>query len=476
MTIAPERAARPPGGASRPGTAAPSPALWQLLQVVAQSLQAVRQGQSTSRLLPQVQAPWRAAVQSLLFRVLRQLGVAQALRSRLAPRTPAPAVDALLCAALALCWDESDAPYDVHTLVNQAVEAAKRTRRTQGQAAFINACLRRFLRERVVLLADVQADPQAACPLPPWWVARLQRDHPDHWQALIQHGLRAAPMTLRVNVRRTSREALQSRWNAAGLSSQAVGRHGLQLDKPCDVHGLPGFDEGWCSVQDAAAQLAAELLWAALQPRGSECLGEDASPSPQPWRVLDACAAPGGKTAHLLEAAPSAGRGVALLALEIDASRLPRIEDNLRRVGLPAQVRCADAANPSSWWDGQLFDGMVVDAPCSASGIVRRHPDIPWLRRESDIDQLAQEQARLLQALWPLLRPGGVMVYCTCSVFRAEGQDRIDSFLAHNTDARLRPSPGHLIPSVPGKAPGLPDNWQGDHDGFYYAVLEKTTG
>jgi 16S rRNA (cytosine967-C5)-methyltransferase len=304
----------------------------------------------------------------------------------------------------------------------------------------------------------------------------LQRDHPDHWQALIQHGLRAAPMTLRVNVRRTSREALQSRWNAAGLSSQAVGRHGLQLDKPCDVHGLPGFDEGWCSVQDAAAQLAAELLWAALQPRGSECLGEDASPSPQPWHVLDACAAPGGKTAHLLEAAPSAGRGVALLALEIDASRLPRIEDNLRRVGLPAQVRCADAANPSSWWDGQLFDGMVVDAPCSASGIVRRHPDIPWLRRESDIDQLAQEQARLLQALWPLLRPGGVMVYCTCSVFRAEGQDRIDSFLAHNTDARLRPSPGHLIPSVPGKAPGLPDNWQGDHDGFYYAVLEKTTG
>ena len=452
--------------------AQPGPPLWQLLQVVAQSLQAVRQGQSTSRLLPQVQAPWRAAVQSLLFRVLRQLGVAQALRSRLAPRAPAPAVDALLCTALALCWDETEAPYDVHTLVNQAVEATKRARRTQGQAAFVNACLRRFLREREALLADVRADPEAAWPLPAWWVARLRQDHPQHWQALIQHGQRPAPMTLRVNVRRTTREALQARWQAAGVSSQPVGRHGLRLDQPCDVHRLPGFDEGWCSVQDAAAQLAAELLWSALLASPEE-LSTAGAPA---WRVLDACAAPGGKTAHLLEAAPSGAREVALLALEIDPARIPRIEDNLRRMGLQAQVRCADAAKPAGWWDGQPFDGMVVDAPCSASGIVRRHPDIPWLRRETDIDQLAQEQARLLQALWPLLRPGGVMVYCTCSVFRAEGQDRIDSCLAHNTDARLRPSPGHLIPSVPGNAPGLPDNWQGDHDGFYYAVLEKAAG
>jgi 16S rRNA (cytosine967-C5)-methyltransferase len=139
-----------------------------------------------------------------------------------------------------------------------------------------------------------------------------------------------------------------------------------------------------------------------------------------------------------------------------------------------AQVQCADAAQPSAWWDGRAFDGIVLDAPCSASGIVRRHPDIPWLRREADIASLAQTQTRLLQALWPLLRPGGVMVYCTCSVFRAEGQDRIDSFLAHNTDVRLRPSPGHLIPSAPANALGLLDNGQGDHDGFYYAVLEKT--
>jgi len=468
------RVAATPGDRSSSGATASSPALWQLLQVVAQSLQAVRQGQSTSRLLPQVQASWRGAVQSLLFRVLRQLGTAQALRARLAPRAPAPAVDALLCTALALCWNEAESPYDIHTLVNQAVEATKRNRRTQGQAGFVNGCLRRFLRGRAALLAEVQADPQATWPLPAWWVTRLQQDHPDHWQALIQHGQHPAPMTLRVNLQRMTRHDLQARWQAAGIASQAVGRSGLQLDKPCDVHSLPGFDEGWCSVQDAAAQRAAELLWDALLPAGRAT--EQTPGMACEWRLLDACAAPGGKTAHLLEAAPTDDRGVSLLALEIDPTRVPRIEDNLRRMGLQAQVQCADAAQPSVWWDGRAFDGIVLDAPCSASGIVRRHPDIPWLRREADIASLAQTQARLLQALWPLLRPGGVMVYCTCSVFRAEGQDRIDSFLAHNTDARLRPSPGHLIPSVPGNAPGLPDNWQGDHDGFYYAVLEKAAG
>ena len=450
-----------------------SPPLWQLLQVVAQLLQAVRQGQSTTRLLPGVQAPWRAAVQSLLFRVLRQLGVAQALRARLAPRPPAPHVDALLCTALALCWNDADAPYDAHTLVNQAVEAAKRSRRLQGQASFLNACLRRFVREREVLLAAVLVDPLAITSLPPWWLSRLKQDHPEHWQACVEQAQHAAPMTLRVNARQTTRQALQARWQAVGISSRAVGRQGLQLDQPMDVHQLPGFDEGSCSVQDAAAQLAAELLWDALQQSAGGSPHPQSEPPPAAWRLLDACAAPGGKTAHLLEAAPDGPRTVSLQALEIDADRVARIQDNLRRIGLSAEVRCADAGEPATWWDGQPFDGILLDAPCSASGIVRRHPDIPWLRRASDIERLAQQQTRLLQALWPLLRPGGVMVYCTCSVFRAEGQDRIDSFLAHNTDARMRPSPGHLMPPVPGNPPGLPDNRLGDHDGFYYAVLEK---
>ncbi len=473
MSLTDRAASASSGEGARSSAPTVSPPLWQLLQTVAQLLQAVRQGQSTSRLLPQVEARRRAAVQSLLFRVLRQLGVAQALRQRLAPRAPAPAADALLCTALALCWNDTQAPYDVHTLVNQSVEAAKRSRPTQGQAAFINACLRRFLREREALLGQLQADPSAISPLPPWWMARLQRDHPQVWQHLLEHGQHPAPMTLRVNGRHTSREALHTRWQAAGIASQPVGRQGLQLDKPVDVHQLPGFDAGDCSVQDAAAQLAAELLWDGLLQATPTPSG---SAGPAPWRLLDACAAPGGKTAHLLEAAPVDGRSVQLLALEIDATRVPRMEENLRRMGLHAQVRCADAGEPATWWDGQPFDGVLLDAPCSASGIVRRHPDIPWLRRESDIAQLAQQQSRLLEALWPLLRPGGVLVYCTCSVFRAEGQDRIDSFLAHNTDARLRPSPGHLIPLAPANQPGLPDNRLGDHDGFYYAVLEKSPG
>jgi len=458
----------------------PSPPLWQLLQVVAQSLQQVRQGQSTSRILPQVQPAWRAAVQSLLFRVLRELGLAQALRARLAPRQPAPAVDALLCTALALGWQANAGPYDAHTLVNQAVEAAKRSRRTQGQAAFVNACLRRFLREREALLQQVQDEPQATWPLPAWWVARLRRDDPEHWQDVIEAGRHPAPMTLRVNGRQTSRDALQARWQAEGILSQPVGSVGLQLDTPRDVRELPGFAQGACSVQDAAAQLASELLWAAMQrslaPPTKPSEPALARPGMPAWRVLDACAAPGGKTAHLLEAAPQDGRGVEVLALEVDAGRLPRIQENLQRIGLAAEVRCADAGHPADWWDGHPFDGILLDAPCSASGIVRRHPDIPWLRREQDIDQLAKEQDRLLQALWPLLRPGGVMVYCTCSVFRAEGQDRIEAFLAHNTEARLCPSPGHLMPHSPGKAVGLQDNRLGDHDGFFYAVLEKSPG
>ena len=473
MSLSDRSASVSSGEGASPNGPMVSPPLWQLLQTVAQLVQAVRQGQSTSRVLPQVELRRRAAVQSLLFRVLRQLGVAQVLRKRLAPRAPAPAADALLCTALALCWNDTHAPYDVHTLVNQAVEAAKRGRQTQGQAAFINACLRRFLREREALLAEVQADPLAMSPLPPWWVARLQQDYPQSWQCLLAYGQQPAPMTLRVNGQRTTREALHTRWQAAGIASQPVGRQGLQLDKPVDVHQLPGFDAGDCSVQDAAAQLAAELLWDGLLQTSTPRTGAAEHAA---WRLLDACAAPGGKTAHLLEAAPSAGRPVQLLALEIEATRIPRIEDNLRRTGLQAQVRCADAGDPATWWDGQPFDAVLLDAPCSASGIVRRHPDIPWLRRASDIAQLAQLQSRLLEALWPVLRPGGVLVYCTCSVFRAEGQDRIDSFLAHNTDARLRPSPGHLMPWAAANQPGLPDNRLGDHDGFYYAVLEKLPG
>ena len=229
------------------------------------------------------------------------------------------------------------------------------------------------------------------------------------------------------------------------------------------VRAIAGFDAGEVSVQDAAAQLAAPLL---LQ--GLGCA--DGAPVAT-LRILDACAAPGGKTAHLLERADAQ-----VTALEIDPARCERIHETLQRLGLQARVIAADARDPAQWWDGHAFDAILLDAPCTASGIVRRHPDVRWLRRETDIAQLAAQQAALLSALWPLLKPGGRLLYCTCSVFRAEGEEQAQTFVAHNTDAVLRPAPGHLVPQTAAKHNSVQDNLEGDHDGFYYALLEKRAG
>lgn len=430
--------------------------LWQLLQATAKAVQAVRAGRSLTAALESVAAPLRPGVQALSFQAMRQLGRAMALRELLAKKAPPPAADALLCTALALVWQDDTAPYPVHTLVNQAVEAARRQRQTQAQSSFINACLRRFMRERDGMVAQTDQDLQAFWNHPHWWVARLQNEHPQHWRHLLAMAQKPAPMSLRVDRQHHTVAAYQAQLLAMGLRSTAVGASGLQLDQAVAVHQLPGFDLGHVSVQDAAAQLAAPLL---LQ-------GRDAQ---RAWRILDACAAPGGKTGHLLACYPKAQ----VLALDVDAKRCERIAQNLQRLGTPAQIKAADAAQPEQWWDGQLFDAILLDAPCTASGIVRRHPDVRWLRRPTDSAQLAQTQSQLLKALWPLLVPGGRMLYCTCSVFKSEGDETVQAFLARNTDAHLLPSPGHLIP---GQAPtSLPveDNALGEHDGFYYALLEK---
>ena len=428
--------------------------LWRQLQAVAGALQAIRSGASGTAALNAVLPELRPGVQSLLFHVLRSLGRAQALREQLAARAPAPPADALLCTALALAWQEQDAPYEVFTLVNQAVEAAKKSSSTRGQASFINACLRRFLREREALVAATDDQPVARWNHPPWWIERLKKDWPGQWQQILAANNRHAPMSLRVNVRRTSLEACLQTLNAAALDAVPDGPCGFTLTQPRPVSDIPGFADGLVSVQDAAAQMAAPLLLTGMAAAG--------------LRVLDACAAPGGKTAHLLEIADCH-----VTALEIDAQRAQRIHQTLQRLGLQAQVVVADAAVPASWWNGQLFDAILLDAPCSASGIVRRHPDVRWLRRPTDIAQLVAIQARLLRVLWPLLKPGAHLLYCTCSVFKAEGHDQIETFLVHNTDARLLPSPGHLMPSNGDNAGAVPDNQHGDHDGFYYALLEK---
>ena len=453
-------AARPQSPRTGDSSTAQSLPLWRQLQVAAAVVQAVRAGRSLTAELASVTPELRPGVQALTFQVMRQLGRAMALREKLANKAPPPAADALLCTALALSWQGDDAPYPVHTLVNQAVEAARQQRQTQPQSGFINGCLRRFLRERETLVAETDNDPQARWNHPRWWVTRVQDEYPEDWQKLLDMAQQPAPMSLRVDTRHHSVAEYQAQLLVIGLATQAVGASGLQLERAVPVHQLPGFAQGHVSVQDAAAQVAAPLL---LQ-------GREAG---QAWRILDACAAPGGKTGHLLACYPNAQ----VLALDVDAERCQRIAENLQRLGAQnearAEVRAADAAQPAQWWDGVAFDAILLDAPCTASGIVRRHPDVRWLRRPGDSAQLAQTQARLLKALWPLLSPGGRLLYCTCSVFRSEGEDTVQAFLQHNTDARMLPSPGHLIP---GKIPtGLPvkHNALGEHDGFYYALLEK---
>jgi 16S rRNA (cytosine967-C5)-methyltransferase len=388
---------------------------------------------------------------------MRWWGRAVALRKELARKSPPAQADALLCTALALSWQDDMAPYPVHTLVNQAVEAARRHKDMRAQAPFINACLRRFLRERESLLTRTEADLTAQWNHPAWWVKRLKNDHPQDWQALLHAAQVAAPMSLRVNLKLHTVTAYLAALAAQGIQAKAVGQMGVQLVKAVPVHQLPGFDQGHASVQDAAAQLAAPLLLQGLQS------------DTQPLRLLDACAAPGGKTGHLLEYAPQAH----VLALDVDPQRCERIQDNLDRLQVKAQVLAADAAKPETWWDGQAFDGILLDAPCTASGIGRRHPDVRWLRRESDVPQLAAIQSQLLKALWPLVKPGGRLLYCTCSIFKAEGESQIQTFVQHNTDALILPSPGHLTPSNVVSDPSLPDNQMGEHDGFYYALLEK---
>jgi 16S rRNA (cytosine967-C5)-methyltransferase len=444
-------------------TAGPSQPLWRLLQAAAEVVAAVRAGQSATVSMQRVDAVLRSGAQALAFQALRQLGRAEALRAQLARRAPPPAADALLCTALALCWRAADAPYEPFTLVDQAVEAAKRGAATKAQANFVNACLRRFLREREALVAATDGDPVAQWNHPRWWIERLKKDHPAHWQSILQANNTQPPMTLRVNRRKTSREAYLAALSEGGIAATAVGDAGVILQRARPVHELPGWAEGAISVQDAAAQLAAPLLLEEL----------DITPvagARAPLRILDACAAPGGKTAHLLELVDAE-----VTALDIDPVRCARIEETLARLGLRARVVAGDAAQPQQWWDGRPFDAILLDAPCTASGIVRRHPDVRWLRRESDIAQLAQTQARLLAVLWPLLRQEGRLVYCTCSVFRAEGEAQVQTFLAHNKDSVLRPAPGHLLPQSGANPQPLPDNLPGDHDGFFYAVLEKRT-
>lgn len=430
--------------------------LWRQLQSTALVIAMVRQGVSGSQAIEKVSPDLRPGVQALAFEVWRNLGRAEAIRRLIVSKVPKPAVDALLCVALALIWSRKSRYYDEFTLVNQLVEAAKRSTATKMQANFLNACLRRFLRERESLIQHTDQDPVARWNHPLWWIRRIQVEYPEHWQFILEAANGHPPMTLRVNQRRISGHDYLQTLKDFGLKGALGGWGEIYLSEGLPVSRIPGFEEGLVSVQDAAAQRAAPLLVDGISDHGT-------------LRILDACAAPGGKTGHLLECLDCD-----VVALEIDSKRSSRIAENLSRLGLQgATVVTADAAQPQAWWDGNLFDAILLDAPCTASGIVRRHPDIRWLRRETDIDQLSAQQGKLLQTLWALLRPGGRLLYCTCSIFQAEGSQQVESFVVHNSDAEMRSAPGHLLPGIAPKSGVLSDNLTCDHDAFYYALLQK---
>ena len=434
--------------------------LSQQLLATAKALTQVARGQATNTALQHLGATQKAGVQALLFHALRHWGWTQACIRELAPKPPKPAVHALLCVALALLvFPKKGVAYDPHTLVNQAVGACRLHMKLAHAHRMVNACLRRAQREQDTLLVQLADDEIARYNLPRWWLEKLRAQYPEHWQAIVQAQSQPAPMVLRVNKRMHTPQGYQDLLTQQGMAAHIVGAAGLVLETAVPVAALPGFDQGAVSVQDGAAQLAAELVWQGLS--GSAC----ATP-----KILDACAAPGGKTAHLLELGDAQ-----VWALEIDPQRSQRIHDTLGRLGLSAEVVVADASQAGEWTSHGPWDAILLDAPCSASGIVRRHPDIVWLRRESDIDALQVTQMNLLEALWPQLKAGGHLVYATCSVFLEEGEHQAQAFAERHSDAIRVPAPGHLLPQRAERESEheLSHNVRMAYDGFFYAIFQK---
>ncbi|MTI62952.1 16S rRNA (cytosine(967)-C(5))-methyltransferase RsmB [Methylophaga sp.] len=338
-----------------------------------------------------------------------------------------------------------------HAAISETVNAAKQLGK-QWAGGLLNACLRNYQRQQTEIDTALEQNEQAVHAHPEWLLKRYQQDWPEHWQQICEANNQQPPMMLRVNRQQSDRERYLQLLAEQGIAAQALeaGNAAILLSSPCDVHNLPGFFDGSASVQDGAAQMVADLL--AIQP------GQ---------RILDACAAPGGKTGHILEQAPDNY----LMALDISDKRLESIAENLSRLNFSASLAAADAADTGLWWDGEAFDRILIDAPCTGSGVIRRHPDIKLLRRPEDIDQLAQTQQQLLDNLWPLLKPGGLMVYTTCSAFKQENEQQIEAFLQRHPDgAEVRPDKPPAQPRPFGfqRLPG--DDVM---DGFYYACLQR---
>lgn len=390
----------------------------------------------------------QAAAQDLSYLTLRFYAEAAAYVQALTAKPVTDAkVQALLLVGVAQLL-HSDA--DDFTIVNQAVEAAGLTRQRWAKG-LVNAVLRNFLRQRNSLQSGFVGREDLQFNYPQWWIDTLRQQYPQHWQALLQQGNQHPPMTLRVNLRQTDVATYLQALLQAGMTAQPLGGAAILLHKPVPVQQLPGFADGWVSVQDAAAQYAAFLL--------------DAAPG---MRVLDACSAPGGKTGHVLEIYEA----VQVTALDVDAVRLQRVADNLQRLRLSAQIQVGDAAS-AGWFDGQCYDRILADVPCSASGIVRRHVDMKWLRRPQDIAGFARQQQQILTNLWQMLAKGGKLLYVTCSVFQQENEMQIQQFLDHHPDASRLPVQFQVLDASHQSVAGgqlLPSP---AHDGLYYALLQK---
>jgi len=389
----------------------------------------------------------QAAAQDYSYLTLRFYAEAAAYLKALTPKPVTDErVNALLLVALSQLLHSTD---DDFTVVNQAVEAAGKTGQRWAKG-LVNAVLRNFLRQRAELQSQIAQREEVQFNYPQWWIDTLKQQYPQDWQAILQVGNSHPPMTLRVNLRKTDAATYLQLLQSVGIAASHLGGTAIQLQHPLPVSKLPYFEEGWVSVQDAGAQWAAPLL--DLQPG---------------MRVLDACSAPGGKTCHLLEV-----NDIELLSLDVEAERLRRVHENLQRLGLQAKVVTGDAAQ-SDWFDGQLFDRILADVPCSASGIVRRHVDMKWLRRPQDLATFARTQQEILSNLWQMLAKGGKLLYVTCSIFQQENEMQIQQFLTTHADAARLPvafdvsilpcqhqAGGQLLPTSA-------------HDGLFYALLQK---
>ena len=426
-----------------------------------QAIAMVRDGASLPQALSQVfaqsaaPAATRGAIQDIAYRTMRSVGLAEVLIAALTSKAPEPSLlHGLLCCALSLLAEVDKPAYDHFTVVDQAVTATASDFNIAHAKGMVNAVLRRFLRERDTLTAEANKNPLALWNYPVWWIDQMQAAYPQDWQAILTRGNQPPPLTLRVNQRKISVQKYLQLLSENNIGARQIGPVAVRLDKPLPVNQIPGFEDGLASVQDAAAQLAAPLL--DLQ---------------DGMRVLDACAAPGGKTCHLLELAD-----VTVTALDHDAKRLQRIAQNLQRLQLNATLQVGDArigAHPDNsesvssttngWWDGQQFDRILADVPCTASGIVRRHPDIRWLRRGTDTDQLATLSADILDNLWQMLRPDGKLLLVTCSLWPQESEAQAVAFAQRNQAIRLT-APGQLIPTMSDEQ---------DHDGLFYALFQK---